>query len=176
MRPSRSIVAVVSMAVMLVACSGTPAATPGESDDDGGGGSATIAPIETTSGGDTGNSGGGSGQIHIDIGGPLQVTVDLPFFSFGSRFEGDVAGVQLNFATDGGSGIASITGVPGSAPVIGYVGDEGSANVQTCQLTDWTIGATSASGSFDCTDGFGTLPDGTYLTGITMQGSSVASQ
>ena len=109
--------------------------------------------------------------------GRYQTTVDLPFFAFGSQFAGEQAGVQLNFATDGGPGIASITGVEGADYVIGYVGDEGSANAQTCTLTDpWTIDATSASGSFDCTGGFGTTPDGTYLTGITMTGSFEASQ
>jgi hypothetical protein len=164
---------------IAVACSGAADATQG------GGDGSTSAPGATTttaesppadggsgSGGD--NTGGGSGQIHIEIGGPVQATVDQPFFAFGSRFDGSEAGVQLNFTSEGAVGIASITGVNGTY-VIGYAGDDVAANAQTCELTDWNIGDSSASGSFDCTDGFGTAPDGTYLTGITMQGSFEAS-
>lgn len=180
MQLSRHTLAIGLVAAVLAACSSSPAGAPG-ADEGGDGGSSSgpavsSAPVDPAPGGDGGNTGGGTGQIHIDIGGPVQTTVDLPFFAFGSRFDGDDAGVQLNFATDGGPGIASITGVPGAAYVFGYVGDEVSANAQTCELTDWTLDATTASGSFDCTDGFGTTLDGTYLTGITMKGSFEASQ
>ncbi len=179
MRVSRHTIAVGLVAAAMAACSSAPSEPPGGADDGGGGSSSgpatSIAPMVSPAGDAGGNSGGGTGQIHIDIGGPAQSTVDLPFFSFGSRFDGDVAGVQLNFTSEGATGIASITGVSDSF-VIGYVGDDLSANAQTCTLTDWTIGTTSASGSFDCTEGFGTTPDGTYLSDITMKGSFEANQ
>ncbi len=178
MRALRSAVAALLPLAFVAACSSAPAATPDLADG------ATDAPapptpIESTpgdGGGDPGggDTGGGSGQIHIEIGGPVQATVDEPFFAIGSRFDGTEAGVQLNFTSDGGAGIASITGVNGTY-VIGYASDDVAANAQDCDLTDWNIGESSASGSFDCSDGYGTAPDGTYLTEITMQGSFEAS-
>jgi hypothetical protein len=167
------------LAVFVVACSAAPGAaqspgsvgaTPGPEATPGG--QATSVPPEPPGGG--GNTGGGSGQIHIEIGGPVPMTVDAPFFAIGSRF-GGVAGTQLNFTTDGSNAIASITVVEGTV-VIGYADESMGANSQMCELSDWNIGATSGSGSFDCKDGFATKVDGTYLTGVTMKGSFQASQ
>jgi hypothetical protein len=175
MQVQRSWLAIALIAGSAVACSGTPAATQGP-----GGGGATPAPQATPGGQATsppdgsGGTGGGSGQIHIEIGGPIQMTVDEPFLLIGSRFTGP-AGVALNFTTPGSTAIAAVTGV-NETWVISYVSDQLGANSQSCQLSNWNIGATSGSGSFDCKDGFATKMDGTFLSGITMKGSFEASQ
>jgi hypothetical protein len=180
MRVSRLTVAVGLVAAVMAACSGAPAGTQGADDGEGEGTASepvvSLAPVDPAPGGDDGNTGGGTGQIHIDIGGPASLTVDLPFFSFGSRFEGDAAGVQLNFATDGGPGIATISSVSDGVFIIGYVGDEGAFSAQTCTLTDWALDASSGSGSFDCTGGFATTMEGAYLADITMKGTFEAVQ
>ena len=174
--------AVAAVVVGLVAaCSGSP----GASQNPGGGGgdgpttppAVTNAPVESLSGGGAGsggNTGGGSGQMHIEISGPVEVSGDYPFFAFGSRFGGE-AGVQLNFTNEGSDAIASISGIQGTF-VITYVSEQLTANSQVCELTDWNIGATSGSGSFDCKDGFATKLDGTYLTGVRIKGNFEASQ
>lgn len=179
MRVTRSLIAGGLVAALMAACSGSPNEVPDGTD--GGAGSSngpavSVAPVSVAPGDAGANTGGGTGQIHIEIGGPAQATVDLPFFSFGSRFDGDVAGVNLNFATDARPGIATITGVADGTYIIGYVGDEGGFNAQTCELVDWSIGTSSGAGSFDCTEGYATMPDGSYLTGITMTGSFQAGQ
>ena len=45
------------------------------------------------------------------------------------------------------------------------------ADAQECTTSNWNIGTTSGSGSFDCTGGFATKADGTYVTGVTIKGS-----
>lgn len=180
MRVLRSAFAALFLLAFVAACSSAPGTTQDRGDGSTDAPEAPTTPIESApgdpGGGDPGggNSGGGSGQIHIEIGGPVQATVDEPFFAIGSRFDGTEAGVQLNFTSEGSAGIGSIMGVNGTY-VIGYVSDEVAASAQDCELTDWNIGDSSASGSFDCSEGYGTAPDGTYLTGITMQGSFEAS-
>jgi hypothetical protein len=181
MRLLRSTLAIGLVAVVGVAC-GSPAATQGPAAATQGAGGDTPAPVATEPGGGGpttnpgggGNIGGGSGQIHIEIGGPAQQVVDEPFFAIGSRF-GGAAGVQLNFTDDGDNGIAGITGID-DAWTISWTSEALSVNSADCQLSNWNIGATSGSGAFDCKNGFGVKPDGTYLTGVTMKGSFQASQ
>ena len=183
MRVPRSLGVGLAMVVVVTACGGAPGATQGQgaatqgpvgATVDPGPGGATAAPEATTDPGPGGPGlGGGSGQIHIEIGGPLQETVDMPFFAIGSRFGGE-AGTALNFTTGEGGGIAAINEVNGIV-VVSWVTEELGANAQDCQLSNWTIGATSGSGSFDCSNGFATKVDGSFLSGITMRGTFQAS-
>ncbi len=173
----RSALMVAALATLVVACGGTtPPATQGP---DGGGDTpapqATEGPIATQPGGNGGNIGGGSGEIHIEVRGPVEATNDVPFFANGSRFSGDVAGVQLNFTTELSDVIIGITGVQDTW-VISYGSETILANAATCERTNWNIGATSASGSFECTQVYATTPDGTGLEGVTFRGSFTASQ
>ena len=116
---------------------------------------------------------GGAGPIHIEIGGPLPRRVDIPSSRSPCRFGGE-AGTALNFTTGEGGGIAAINEVNGIV-VVSWVTEELGANAQDCQLSNWTIGATSGSGSFDCSNGFATKVDGSFLSGITMRGTFQAS-
>jgi hypothetical protein len=181
MQHHRLLIPLTALSLALGACGGGTATEPpgGATTQPGGGTEATPAPQTTTDpggGGPGGNPGGGSGQIHIEIGGGgLDVTVDEPFFTIGSRFGGD-AGTALNFTHEGASGIASIGEVNGVV-VISYVSEEMAANAQDCQLSNWNIGATSGSGSFDCKEGFATkTADGSFVSGVTMKGSFEANQ
>jgi hypothetical protein len=173
MQVLRSRLFIALIAALAVACSGAPSPTQAP-----GGGGNTTGPLATPGGQVAtppgGGTGGGTGQIHIEIGGPVQMTVDAPFFSVGSRFGGP-AGVALNFTTPGSEAIASVTGI-NETWVVSYASAELAANSQSCQLSNWNIGATSGAGSFDCRDGFATKTDGTFLSGITMKGSFQAGQ
>lgn len=184
MQVPRSIVAISLLGLIVAACGGGPAAAtqaPGggsatQAPGDGGG-TATQAPVATLGGpgGGGGNGGGGSGTMHIEVSGPVQAAGDFAFFSIGSRFGGD-AGTQLNFTNGEGSAIAGVSGV-GDTWIITLTSETMTANSQTCELKDWNIGATSASGSFDCKDGFGvTIADSGYHTGVNLKGNFTANQ
>lgn len=168
--------------LFVAACGGGPAATqgpgaatqgPGAATQGPGGGTVDPGAGATTDPGGRPVDGGGSGQIHIELGGPIQESVDQPFFAVGSRFGGQ-AGTALNFTTADGTGIAAINEVNGVV-IVSWVTDDAGYNSSTCTTSNWNIGATSGSGEFDCTDGFGTKTDGTFLSGITMKGSFQAS-
>ena len=183
MQVPRSIVAISLLGLLVAACGGTPAAAtqaPGggavTQAPGGGGGTATQAPVATQGGpGPGGNGGGGSGTMHIEVSGPVQASGDYTFFLIGSRFGGE-AGTQLNFTNGEGSALASISGVGGTW-VITYTSEAMTANSQACELKDWNMGATSASGSFDCKDGFAvTVATGAYHTGVNLKGNFTAGQ
>lgn len=186
MQVPRSIVAISLLWLIVAACGGGPAAAtqaPGggsatQAPGDGGG-TATQAPVATLGGpgggGGGGNGGGGSGTMHIEVSGPVEASGDFAFFSIGSRFGGD-AGTQLNFTNGEGSAIAGVSGVGGTW-IITLTSETMTANSQTCELKDWNVGATSASGSFDCKDGFAvTIADSGYHTGVNLKGNFTANQ
>ena len=188
MHGSRSVLAVAIIGVLVAACGGSGATqAPGGATTNPGGGAGT--PTTTPGGGATtnpggggapttpgggGGGGGGTGTIHLVRGGAAPpTTVDLPFFSIGSRFGGD-AGGALNFTGEGATGVASV-GSAGDVWTISYISETLTANATECNRTGWNIGATNASGTFDCKNGFAIKVDGTYLTGVTMKGNFTAS-
>jgi hypothetical protein len=175
----RLLIPLAALTFALAACGGGGSPTqgpgaitsnPGAATDGGGGGEATPGAQPTDAGpGGGGGTGGGTGRIQMEIGGPVHITVDEPFFAIGSRFGGE-AGTSLNFTDEGAEGIASI-GVINDLVVISWADETLVANSQECKLSNWNIGTASGSGSFDCTGGVGTNASGTYLQGITMKGS-----
>jgi hypothetical protein len=178
----------MAMASVLLACGGSPTQAPAATQPGGGGGggAATDSPVDMPTeappatqaggggGGGGGSTGGGTGRIRMEIGGPVSATVDEPFFAIGSRFGGQ-AGVQLNFTVDGSGGLAGITGIEDQWTIT-WLSEEFTANAVECTLTDWNFGESSASGKFDCKNGFATTPDNSYMTGVTMKGSFEAAQ
>jgi hypothetical protein len=112
--------------------------------------------------------------MHIEISGPVQKTGDYPFFSVGSRFSGG-AGTQLNFTSAEGDGYAAVTGI-GDVWTVGYAGTDLVVNSATCTRSNWTVNAASASGTFECKDGFGAKADGTALQGVNIKGNFTANQ
>lgn len=182
MKHHRLLIPFAALSLVVAACGGgTATQTPGGATTNPGGGTptdipqGTDGPIATQSGGGGGGggTGGGTGQIHIEIGGPVEATVDEPFFAIGSRFGGP-AGIQLNFTKDGSAGLAGITGVADTWTIT-WLSEEFTANAVECTLTNWNIGETSGSGSFDCKNGFATTPSNAYMTGVTMKGSFEAA-
>jgi hypothetical protein len=175
----RAGVTALTFAAVLAACggAGSPTQAPGGGQATAGSGPTAIpATTQPGGGGGGGNTGGGSGQIHIDIDGPVKATVDQPFFAFGSRWSGDIAGVALNFTGENAAGVASIASVSDKW-LVSWTSEEMSVSSQSCELSNWNVGATSGSGSFDCKDGVGVkVADGSYLTGVTMKGSFQASK
>ena len=161
MQLPRSIGAGLSLIVLLAACSGSPAATvgPGTTTNPGGGGGATTNP-----GG--GGGGAGSGTVKYDVAGTIQKSGELPFFAFGSRFDrGGPTGLSLTFTTEDGA-ILSILQSQG-AHSISLVDEEHGLTWMSCATFDVNVTGTSATGRFECSQGFGTvLADGSMVTDV----------
>jgi hypothetical protein len=184
MQRPRFLGAGLSLILLLAACSGSPAATQGPAgattNPGGNGGVATTDPggnggQATTDPGGGGNVGNGSGKVTYELTGDLQKSGELPFFAFGSRFGGP-AGTALNFTSDAGGALLSVTDAAGAHAVSLVVPDGYAASFGTCGTWNVEIGATSARGSFECTDGIATGMDGTLHSGLRIKGTFDASQ
>jgi hypothetical protein len=148
MQVSRSLIAVALVGVLAAACGGgaSPTQAPGAATQNPGGGGATENP-----GGGGGGAGDTShGKVHIEMSGPVTKSGDYGFVPAGSVFGGD-QGSSLNFTNEGTNEVVSILiGADGSV-VVSYGTPEFSAPASQCTTSNWNIGASSASGSFDCT-------------------------
>jgi hypothetical protein len=162
---------------MVAACGSTPGATQGP-----GGGGPTQAPGP---GGATQPPGGGvpgaalgTGTVHLEIGGDgLHAGGDYPFFAIGSRFSGEVAGVALNFTSDSADGLVTVSSPDEQTWVISFIGEALTANATECQLSNWNIGTSTATGTFDCKNGFASeTATGAYHQGVTMKGNFTAAR
>lgn len=176
MQLRQSVVAITLFGAVLAACGGTPGPTQAP----GGGPTQAPGPGEATQppGGNGGNPGGGTGTVHVEIGGDgLNAGGDYPFFAIGSRFSGEVAGVALNFTSDGADAIVTISSSDEDTWVISYISEALAANATECQLRNWNVGTSSATGSFDCKNGFASeTATGAYHQGVTMKGSFSAAK
>jgi hypothetical protein len=144
-----------------------PQATPTEGGGTSGG--------ETT-GGDTGGKPAGwdqYGKVHIEMSGPVSKTVDLGFVPAGSVF-GGAEGSSFSFQDLAAGQIASILIGPDNSVVISYGDEEFSMPGAQCTTSNWNIGATSASGTFDCTAAFVVLASGGSLASGKLKGSFTA--
>lgn len=170
MQLSRSIVAIALMGLVAAACGGGSATqAPGGATQ--GPGSATTVPGPTQGGG----GGGGTvndknGKVHIEIRGPVEKTGDYGFLPAGSIF-GGTAGSTLNFTNEGSNEIVSISIGPDGAVVVSYAGTDMSVPASQCTTSNWNIGSTSASGSFECNAGFAIISGGAMVQGVTVKGN-----
>lgn len=177
MQLRKPVAGVMLLGLVLAACGGaTPGGptqgTGGDPTQAPGGGGPTQAP-----GGGGGNTGGGTGSMHVEVSGPVTGGGDYPFFANGSRFAGDVAGVNLTFTSDGSDAIASVGSFDNDIWTITLLSEELAVNATDCVLTNWNIGATSATGTFDCKGGFATeTATGAYHEGVFMKGSFTAAK
>ena len=165
MQLPRSVGTGLSLMLLLAACSGSPAATAGPgatTDPGGGGGGATTNP---------GGGGGDSGTVKYDVGGQVQKSGELPFLAFGSRFDREgPTGLALNFTTDDGA-ILSIIEIQG-AHSISLVDEAHGLSWASCATFDVNVTGTSATGRFECGQGFGTVvADGSVVTDIRISGT-----
>ena len=185
MQSMRSIAALAVITAVLGACGGNAGATqqPGgaTTNSGGGGGTATQQPAATDEPAattDTGGGGGGGnpagwdryGKVHVEMGGPVSKTVDLGFVPAGSLF-GGAQGSSLSFTNEGSNQVVSILIGPDNKIVISYGGPEFSMPGTECTTSNWNIGATSGSGSFDCKASIVIMASGASVTNGTLKGN-----
>jgi len=186
MQSVRSIAALALVAALLGACGGNAGATqqPGAATTNPGGGgggatqqpAATDEPAATTDPGSGGGGGGNPagwdryGKVHVEMGGPVSKTVDLGFVPAGSLF-GGAQGSSLSFTNEGSNQVVSILVGPDNKIVISYGGVEFSMPGTECTTSNWNIGATSGSGSFDCKAALVILASGASVTDGTLKGT-----
>lgn len=174
----RKVMVMFGAAVLVVAaCGSSPATTQGPGATQGGaatdgGDTPTNPPVATQS------SGGGSkpagwdqyGKVHIEIGGPVQHSGDYGFVPAGSIF-GGAQGSSLNFSIEGSDEIVSILIGADSKVLVSYGSEALSVPAAQCTTSNWNIGATSGSGSFDCTAALAIVASGATVSGVTVKGS-----
>ena len=180
MQLPRSFLAVALVGLLAAACGGAsatqgpagatqnPGGGGGEATDGPGGGEATQNP-----GGGGGGAGGGDatyGKVHIEISGPVTKNADFGFIPAGSMFGGDQGSV-LNFAGGDNSEVVSILVSPDQPVVVSYAGTDFQAAGATCTTTNWNVGASSASGSFECDAPIVIMASGGTATGAKIKGS-----
>jgi hypothetical protein len=171
--------AVLSLA--LAACGGSgPTQAPNTG---GGGGTATDTPAEVTDAPPATQSGGGGGnggskpagwdqygKVHIEISGAATHTGDYGFIPAGSLF-GGAQGSSLNFTIEGTDTIVSIVIGSDEKVLVSFGSPEMSAPAAECTTSNWNVGATSASGSFDCEAALVILASGAMVSGARVTGS-----
>ena len=109
--------------------------------------------------------------MRYDVTGQVQKSGELPFFAFGSRFDLDgPTGLAVNFTTDDG-GLVSIVETQG-AHGITLVDEEHGLSWGNCATFEVNVSGTSATGRFECSQGFGTVvADGSMVTDIQISGT-----
>jgi hypothetical protein len=178
----RLLMPLAALTLVVAACGGaSPTQAPGGATaNPGGGGAATDAAPATNGPAATqsGAGGGGSkpagwdqyGKVHIEISGPVSHAGDYGFLPAGSIF-GGAQGSSLNFTIEGSNEIVSILVGPDGAVVVSYGSEAMSAPAAQCTTSNWNLGATSGSGSFDCTAALIILSSGATVTGGQIKGS-----
>jgi hypothetical protein len=176
MRTIRTFTVALCLVSFAAACGGgSGAATQGTG---GGGGGSTQGPTttEAAEATDAGGGGGGggvgtqNGKLHLEVSGPLQKSADFGFIPTGSIF-GGAQGAALNFGSLAGGEIVSVYIGADQSVVVSYSGKDFSAPGANCTTSNWNIGATSGSGSFECTDIIAITAAGAQVPGVTMKGN-----
>jgi hypothetical protein len=180
----RLLILLATLSLALAACGGGgPTQAPGgaTTNPGGGGGTATDVPPATDTPVATQSDGGGGGgskpagwdqygKVHIELTGPVEKSGDYGFIPAGSIF-GGAQGSSLSFAIEGVNEIVSIIIGADGKVIVSYGTEELSAPAAECTTSNWNVGATSASGSFDCTAGFIILTSGSTVTGGRIVGT-----
>lgn len=180
MKRHRWLIPSAALSIALAACGGgTPTQAPGGATTNPGGGTptnvpqGTDTPVATQSGGGGGDKPAGwdqYGKVHIELTGPVEKSGDYGFVPAGSFF-GGAQGSSLNFTNDASSEIVSILVGADGKVIVSYGSEEMSAPAAECTTSNWNIGATSGSGSFDCTAGMIILSTGATLTNGHLTGT-----
>ena len=157
----RRLFSILLLAIALAACAGSGAATQGPVATSGGGGGATATnqppqatETATESQSSSGGGGGGGsldtshGKAHIDLTGVVTKSVDLGFQPVLSHF-GGMEGTVLYFVPTGSQGALTITQSGGEFVAV-YTSTDVTVTGIECTATNLNIGATSATGSFEC--------------------------
>jgi len=181
----RALIPILVISAVVAACGGNaPAATQGsggQPTQGGGGGTptdqpeVTDPPAATQSGNGNGNGNKPAGwdqygKVHVEISGPVNKSADYGFIPAGSLF-GGAQGSSLNFTIDGSNEIVSILDSTDGKVIVSYGGTDFSMPAAECTTSNWNIGQTSASGSFECTAAFVIMASGATVQGGTIKGS-----
>ena len=167
MQVLRAGLALVVVALMAAACSGSPAgATPG-------GGGVTAGPQATQPGGGDGGKPAGwdaNGKAHFEISGSVSKSGDLGFVPAASIFTGTTGPTSLAFTIDDTQEVLTIAITQGQL-VVSYGDNEMAASGIQCTSSDLRLDATSGSGSFDCPQMAIIKSDGSTVTDVRMRGT-----
>lgn len=185
MRP-RLLTLIGGAAIVLAACSsGSPTQAPGaatqalgQTTDPGGGGGgsgSSEAPVATTGsgGGGIGVPGAGSGTVHIEVSGPISKSGDYDFVPAGSIF-GGTAGSSFSFTNAAATDVVTVNATSDGKVVILYGTPDFTVPAAECTTSNWNIGASSASGSFECDGSVIITAAGATLTNGTVKGNFTA--
>lgn len=184
MQVLKNVGASLVLGVIVAACGGgnaptqAPGATPAAGN--GGNGAATQQPTGTGNpGGNGGNGGVGFefGKVKFTVDGPVKASGELGFIPAASAF-GGAQGSALSFGTADNAGsdatlVSIVIGADG-AVIVSYAGPAGQVPAATCTTSEWNVGATSASGKFDCTAALSLMPSGATAAGGTIKGDFTA--
>lgn len=171
MQLPRSIGTAFSLVVLVAACSGNPPATQGPAGATTNPGGATTNP-----GGATVDPGGGgpdfaNGKGHFEISGGATKSGDLGFLPIASQF-GGMDTTLLNFTagdTDQTETLSiQITG--GGTLVAIYASLDVTVTGVVCTASNLNVGATTASGSFDCSQTIAVTSSGATIQ-ATLKGN-----
>ena len=145
----------------------------------GNGGNVATEPVATDQPAATqaGNGGGDGkspgwdqyGKVHVDMAGPVTKSADYGFVPAGSLF-GGAQGSSLNFS-NGNDEIVSILIGADNKVIVSYGGQDFSMPGAECTTSNWNVGATSASGSFDCKAAITILASGASAQNGTIKGT-----
>jgi hypothetical protein len=169
---------IAGAAIVISACSsGGPTQAPAQTTAGGGGGGGgsgtTQPPAATTdsgSGGGGGVVGAGAGTAHIEVSGPVSKTGDYDFVPAGSLFGGS-AGSSFSFTNAAATDVLTISTTSDGKVVILYGTPDFTVPGTECTTSNWNIGATSASGSFECDAPLIITAAGAQVTGGKVKGN-----
>lgn len=167
MQLSRSLVGVVLVGLVAVACGGgSPTQGPG---------GATQGPGATVGDGVPGGADTSHGKITFQVTGPLETSGEYGFVPAASIF-GGAAGSSLSFTNsiDNGTSLISIIIAQDGTVLVSYTSPEGQVPAAECTTSDWNIGGSEGSGKFDCTAAFTITAAGATLNGGRITGSFTA--
>ena len=178
-----SLVAVVALVVVACGAGSEPSQTtangPAEAPTTGIAPSADapVATDSTGTGGNSGTGGGGKpagwdqhGKVHVEMSGPVSKSADYGFLPAGSFFGGD-QGSALNFTVEGTNEVVSVLMNPDGTVVVSYAGVDFQMPGAECTTSNWNVGSTSGSGSFDCTAAIVILGSGALAQDGKIKGS-----
>ena len=176
MRHLRSYLALLAIAAITAACSGSPGSSSGGASSDGSQPSTGSQPSQaaaSTGGGDGGGGGGANGSITYEITGGYEASGELPFQPLVSVFDASIGGWSATFVDSGGGTIITLNTLSeaqaisfgdGTAVVIGA---SAAGSGQGCTFTITQNDAGGFSGHVECTDADASQESGTGKAKLT---------
>jgi hypothetical protein len=172
MRHLRPYLALLAIAAITAACSGSPGSSSGGEPSTGNQPSQAAA---STGGGDGGGGGGGgaNGSITYEITGGYEASGELPFQPLVSVFDASIGGWSATFVDSGGGTIITLN-TAGEAQAISFgdgtavvIGVSAAGSGQGCTFTITKNDASGLAGHVECTDADASQGSGTGKAKLT---------